>query len=193
MLEGMLQKVRPEVANDHFSHDGNIRSPTLTTQESQLSTVSLSTETVEEPDDLSSKVGLLALNAPGTEPHYFGSSSAFAFSRIVNSSLRRLRAQEREQPQARNDNSTEHMNLPCQIPSPATRFLLSKSYFEHVHTQYPFLHEATFRGWEHAFMSNLDESSIDPVACFFVNIVYAVGALVLPRSNGYSPEVTIFI
>ncbi|KIX07700.1 uncharacterized protein Z518_02354 [Rhinocladiella mackenziei CBS 650.93] len=43
----------------------------------------------DEVSDLASKVGMLGLNAARAEPHYLGSSSAFAFSRVISSSLLR--------------------------------------------------------------------------------------------------------
>ncbi|PVH76155.1 hypothetical protein DL98DRAFT_657644 [Cadophora sp. DSE1049] len=188
MLESLLQNVRPEVANDHFSSFETLGSSSFS-QESQFSSFSGPTECFDDSDELSAKVGLLALNAPGTEPRYLGSSSAFAFSRVVNSSLRRLQTKGAAETRMSGANSgMPQMVLPCPMPSPKTGEMLSKAYFEHVHTQYPFLHEATFRDWEQRIMGNLDDASVDPVGCFFVNIIYAVGALVLPRSYGCSPE-----
>ena len=41
-----------------------------------------------ELSDLSSMIGTLSLNAAGAEPHYLGSSSAFAFARFVEPVIR---------------------------------------------------------------------------------------------------------
>ncbi|CZR68640.1 related to purine utilization positive regulator [Phialocephala subalpina] len=73
-------------------------------------------------------------------------------------------------------NNDTTQTLPCQMPSPAIGSKLSKAYFEHVHTQYPFLHEATFRNWEERIMGNLDDTSVDPVVRFFVNIGFYASA-----------------
>ncbi|RDW70415.1 hypothetical protein BP5796_08812 [Coleophoma crateriformis] len=191
MLEGMLQQVRPEVANDHFSHlelpsqaDAQ-ENPAPNFEASNASITLASSHEREDVNELSSKVGLLALNAPGTEPKYFGSSSAFAFSRMINSSLQRLRAQDgngKSKGQDRLDDQHSQTVFPCQLPSPAIGEMLTKAYFEHVHTQYPFLHEATFKSWEHSIMNGVEDSGINHVMCFFVNMVYAVGALVLPHN-----------
>lgn len=171
MLEGMLQQVRPEVANDHFSSSDNFNTSASFSQETQFSSFSAITEAPDETDELSSKIGLLALNAPGTEPHYFGSSSAFAFSRVINASLRRLGEKEGGVQTSGMPGGSTQTVLPCPMPSPDVGSLLSQAYFDHVHTQYPFLHEPTWRSWEENIMGNLDDVRVDPVGCFFVNIV----------------------
>ena len=174
MLESMLQHVQPDVANDHFSAASEPSHPSTTQVGDASSTFSTSADYIEENeelDDLSSKVGLLALNAPGAEPHYFGSSSAFAFSRVINSSLRRLHAK-RVMPQVNGAHDPFAQEaLPCLLPDPNIGNMFSRAYFEHIHTQYPFLHEDTFRAWEQNLMSDSELSNVDPVAAFFVNIV----------------------
>ncbi|KAF9874439.1 major facilitator superfamily transporter [Colletotrichum karsti] len=60
------------------------------------------------------------------------------------------------------------------------RFRKSKAYFENVHLQYPFLHEPTFRKWEKD-VAGPDSACADPTQLFFVNMVYAIGALL--KSN----------
>ena len=171
MLESLLQNVRPEVANDHFASSNTLK-PSSFSQDVRSSSLSRPKECVDESDELSAKVGLLALNSPGTEPKYLGSSSAFAFSRAVNSSLRKLKAKALVETRMSEDTTAmSQMVLPCPMPSLATGAILSNAYFEHVHTQYPFLHEGTFRGWERRIMGNLNDDSVDPVGYFFVNIV----------------------
>jgi hypothetical protein len=57
----------------------------------------------DNPNDLSSEVGLLCLNAAGREAPYIGPSSAFAFSRVLSSGLRGLSSSRSEQDLDRNN------------------------------------------------------------------------------------------
>ncbi|KAL4750035.1 hypothetical protein BDW72DRAFT_213691 [Aspergillus terricola var. indicus] len=121
-----------------------------------------------ELSDLSSMIGTLSLNAAGAEPHYLGSSSAFAFARFVEPVIRQAITS---------------------IPS-RTAVQLSDAYFGNIHTQYPFLHEPTFRQWEKRLYNPVP--AVTPTCSgraqfYFLNMVYAVGALLLPNS-GCSPE-----
>ncbi|KAL4812036.1 fungal-specific transcription factor domain-containing protein [Aspergillus spinulosporus] len=121
-----------------------------------------------ELSDLSSMIGTLSLNAAGAEPHYLGSSSAFAFARFVEPVIRQA--------------------ITLMPPRIAVQF--SDAYFGNIHTQYPFLHEPTFRQWETRLYNSihavLPTDSVR-VPFYFLNMVYAVGALLLPKS-GCSPE-----
>ncbi|KAL1872464.1 hypothetical protein VTK73DRAFT_1461 [Phialemonium thermophilum] len=137
----------------------------------------------EDVDSLAAKIGTLGLKAAGIEPHYLGSSSAFAFSRAIGSSLLL-----RDVGAATSNVAMHSLNdhppalLPCALPSYEDGLVLSNAYFENIHIQYPFLHEPTFRMWEAQTVSSLNVPSSDPeVALFFVYIVYAVGALLLPN------------
>ncbi|KAJ5157920.1 uncharacterized protein N7482_009020 [Penicillium canariense] len=142
----------------------------------------------DEVGDLASKVGLLALNAPGAEAHYLGSSSAFAFSRLINTSLRQVDRRDHINALSRNK-APESIVSPCPLPDYDTAVMLSNAYFHNVHPQYPFLHEATFRDWEASLRrpEALEAINTSFVPLFFLNIVYAIGALLLPHS-GYSAE-----
>jgi hypothetical protein len=117
----------------------------------------------------------LSLSAAGAEPHYLGSSSTFAFSRLLNSSLRGLVA-ERHSGSAldqHSNNSPTHP-IPCLLPDYGTAVTLSDAYFHNIHPQYPFLHEPTFREWELSIVSGLvefDDVTSDPVALFFLHMV----------------------
>ncbi|CBF80573.1 Zn(II)2Cys6 transcription factor [Aspergillus nidulans FGSC A4] len=121
-----------------------------------------------ELSDLSSMIGTLSLNAAGAEPHYLGSSSAFAFARFVEPVIRQAIT-----------------SMP-----PRIAVQLSDAYFGNIHTQYPFLHEPTFRQWETRLYNPTHAAILTDsgrVPLYFLNMAYAVGALLLPNS-GYSPE-----
>lgn len=135
-------------------------------------------------DELSSKVGLLSLNAAGaeplfTEPYYLGSSSAFAFSRLINPTLREVVNVGLAHPRSsRNpvENPLQPLE-PCLLPSYDEAIKLSNAYFDNIHIHYPFLHEPTFKLWEEAVLGNSQDSNpaaLDPVPLFFLNMVRAV-------------------
>ncbi|KAK7214664.1 hypothetical protein V2G26_002667 [Clonostachys chloroleuca] len=202
-LEETLKHHRPDLANDHLFHSApsesesqfNGPATSLPTEDS-FSTHPRRYKDEEQRgetglDELSSKVGLLSLSAAGAEPHYLGSSSTFAFSRLLNSSLRGLVAEKHSGSglDQHSNNSPTHP-IPCLLPGYDTAVTLSDAYFHNIHPQYPFLHEPTFREWELSIVSGLVEFDVvasDPVALFFLYMVYAVGALILP-TYGYSAE-----
>lgn len=121
---------------------------------------------------LASKVGMLDLHAAGAEPHYLGSSSVFAFSRMVNTSLRQIHT---ERPTSSFSLTEENANSlsPCLLPDYEVGIMFSNAYFENIHPQYPFLHEPTFRLWETQLLCPSDSDSafeFDPLPLFFVNM-----------------------
>ncbi|KAF5640181.1 positive regulator of purine utilization [Fusarium sp. NRRL 25303] len=156
-----------------------------------------STTAIEERfelDDLSSMIGTLSLNAAGAEPSYLGASSAFAFARFIKPSIRQAVA---SLPPEISSISISHSHghasyppEPCPLPDYQTAVKLSNAYFQNIHPQYPFLHEPTFRLWEtvleHPFEA-MSRLGYDPVPLYFLNMVYAIGALLKP-SLGYSAE-----
>jgi hypothetical protein len=182
LLEGILQRARPDLPNDNLSQ-GYLQGPEVQPGPSSLTPLinecggqSTTFTAVGEHDglnELASQVGTLSLNAAGAEPHYLGSSSTFAFSRMINSSLRQV--------VSRNSNSTfgqsqdnASMLTPCLLPDYEAGVNLSNAYFENIHPQYPFLHEPTFRGWELTITTGsgaLDTPSSDPIPLFFLNMV----------------------
>lgn len=131
-------------------------------------------QAVDDVDNLASKVGILSLNAFGSDTHYMGSSSTFAFSRLLSSHLRQNVS---AGPAAAGSNLCERdatSPSSCFLPDYDTAAKLSHAYFENVHPQYPFLHEPTFRSWEamHIWPSGtLDEMNAEPVPLFFLYIV----------------------
>lgn len=124
-------------------------------------------------DELSSKVGLLSLNAAGAEPYYLGSSSTFAFSRLINSSLRQVVNQSATATELSWPGIDAAPPIePCLLPDYDEAIRLSNAYFENIHVHYPFLHEPTFRLWENMFSGG--SMNFDPVALFFLNMVSLV-------------------
>ncbi|KAI1610878.1 fungal-specific transcription factor domain-containing protein [Exophiala viscosa] len=202
-LEGILTQYRPDVAEDHFfqaepQQQEAQTSPTPFEQRSdnQYSGRSVSPLPNDEHDgldELESKVGLLSLNAAGAEPHYLGPSSVFAFSRLINSSLRQVVVTNHPNPSTLGDLDNDSMTTPtpCLLPDHDVALRLSNVYFDNIHSQYPYLHEPTFRLWERTLFSKsaaVDTLMSSPVPLFFLNMVYAIGALLVPNS-GCSAEV----
>ncbi|RFU28297.1 hypothetical protein B7463_g8032, partial [Scytalidium lignicola] len=201
-LERILKEARPDLADDHL-FQGDFHRPE--TQSSPFAVVksinnqyggrSTSIRAGGESDgldDLASKVGMLSMNAAGAEPHYLGSSSTFAFSRLINPTLRQavLRKDTGMNAFRQHQDDSSMLPTPCPLPDYETAVKLSNAYFENIHSQYPFLHEPTFRVWEamlNGTSESLDALNFNPIPLFFLNIVYAVGALILP-SSGYSAE-----
>ncbi|KAL2443617.1 hypothetical protein ABEF95_007977 [Exophiala dermatitidis] len=164
-------------------------------------------------DELASKVGLLSLNAAGAEPHYLGTSSIFAFSRVINSALRNVVLRKPQttvgnnndsdsyatrsaadpstaSPRGNDEDNDYEVPTPCLLPEYPVAVQLSNAYFQNIHYQYPFLHEPTFRLWEATLVgkrAGFDTLISNPIPLFFLNMVYAVGALLLPNL-GYSAE-----
>lgn len=128
-------------------------------------------EDYDEGSDLASKVGMLSF-AAGAEPHYLGSSSTFAFSRVINSAL--LQAVSRKPGgRARHQPGKGSLPTPCLLPDYDDCVKLSDAYFREVHAQYPFLHEPSFRLWEVKIMPShaTDVSHLDPASLFFLYMV----------------------
>ncbi|KAH6988881.1 fungal-specific transcription factor domain-containing protein [Ilyonectria sp. MPI-CAGE-AT-0026] len=135
--------------------------------------------------DLISKAGVLSLHASGAEPHYFGPSSMFSFSRVIHACVRQ---------------ATDASSLvPCRLPSYEVGVALSNAYFENVHLQYPFLHEPTFRQWENN-AAGLGDVVASPTELLFVNmasrtvalcLVYAIGALLKPNTRSLPQQLYV--
>ena len=116
---------------------------------------------------------MLGLRMNGEEPRYLGSSSAFAFSRIIHSSLHVPFSRSYLDAFGGLDQDTS-THFSCPLPDDALAVRLSNAYFENIHPQYPFLHEPTFRQWEARLigMPETDEAFVfDSVPLFFVNMV----------------------
>jgi hypothetical protein len=174
LLEGLLQQIHPGIATS------SIGAQLFSNEDTSQSAIPNHKEDEDGVSDLASKVGVLTLNAAGAEPHYLGSSSAFAFSRIINSSLRQVAP---GKPTAGFGLTEEppSMLTPCLLPDYDFCVTLSNAYFQNIHPQYPFLHEPTFRLWERKLIGPseaIDAPSIDPIPLFFVNMVsYTLNAV----------------
>lgn len=137
--------------------------------------VSTVDEDGHESDDLSSMIGTLSLNAAGAEPSYLGPSSTFAFTRFVKPSLRQAIGSLTPnilRPDA--DGQGALAPEPCALPDYQTAVKLSNAYFHNIHTQYPFLHEPTFRKWEAALVDPLEainSLNYNSLSLYFLNMV----------------------
>ncbi|OJJ50349.1 hypothetical protein ASPZODRAFT_58113 [Penicilliopsis zonata CBS 506.65] len=198
MLEGLLRDVRPDVILDpqQTSHQESASSDSgldlLRDLEPTSSPLHAGTEA---SDDLSSKIGLLCLNAAGQSSHYLGASSGFSFSRVVSSSLRQIRSQGPGFTMGgARDTMLFEVPLPDPAPLPSRQFgkVLSNAYFDNIQPQaiqYPIFHRPTFEAWEEEVMDARDNAVVTSyVASFFVNMVYAVGTLILPCPICSPPE-----
>ncbi|KAJ5214941.1 hypothetical protein N7468_010620 [Penicillium chermesinum] len=130
-----------------------------------------------EDRSLASNAGLLTLNATGAEPHYLGSSSAFAFSQVVAASLNQSTSREGSRVSEPNSGEIE-APLPRLLPEYDVGVKLSNAYFENIHPQYPFLHEPTFRLWERQVLLPEETPNItgfDATPLYFINMAHLYG------------------
>lgn len=139
----------------------------------------------EETSDLVSQAGVLSLHASGAEPHYFGPSSIFSFSRVIHAYIRQA---VRKEPNNETDSLFEDADTssisPCRLPNYEIGTALSNAYFSNVHLQYPFLHEPTFRKWEKN-VYEIDSTVANSTELFFVNMASIIDDLLLevPADN----------
>lgn len=127
----------------------------------------------DSTSELSSSVGMLGLKVNGEEPRYLGSSSVFAFSRVIHSSLHLPSSRSYLEGFGGSEQDTS-TDFSCPLPDDALAVRLSNAYFENIHPQYPFLHEPTFRQWEARLIGPPETSEafvFDSVPFFFVNMV----------------------
>lgn len=185
-LEQNLAQYRPDLATDHLKTGRSKRS----TQPDGLEEINHEdidhgrdsiddswTSQHDSLDALASKVGLLSLNAAGAEPHYLGSSSTFAFSRLISSSLRQCVSIDNRpafDAISRPDQDQTSLLQPCMLPDYDTAVKLSNAYFSNVHPQYPFLHEPTIKAWEASLIGGQYQFALDldsPAPSFFLTMV----------------------
>ncbi|KAK6381560.1 hypothetical protein LTS17_004618 [Exophiala oligosperma] len=171
--QGVLQ--RHDSASNHTVAT---QLPDFDEEHENPSTLGKPDEDYDEVSDLASKVGMLSF-AAGAEPHYLGSSSTFAFSRVINSAL--LQAISRKPGgSTRHQQDKSSLPTPCLLPDYDDCVRLSDAYFREVHAQYPFLHEPSFRDWEAKIMPSdaTDLSHPDPAHLFFLYMrLYAAAQL----------------
>lgn len=207
-LEGLLQETRPEVAVDHFAANGESSPSVLVQQRPQAenthSTMAGAPQVAspgvgEEADVLSSEVAFLCLSATGSEPHFFGASSAVSFSRIVSAAMGLGRSGSRasgSQPSVRggagarrgraHPDTQAAQQVPVRLPTPEMKGILTEAYFSNIHPQYPIIHHPTFRTWEDECWRAVSDGTLDRVAdmpLFSVLMVYAIGSLVQGQSH----------
>lgn len=107
------------------------------------------------------------------EPQYLGTSSAFAFAHLLDSSLRR--PPEQEIAVATTSSTQNQSKLPPGfLPDHTLACTYRDAFFENIHPQYPFLHEPTFRKDEKMLFAINPELRINPVHAvpmFFANMV----------------------
>jgi hypothetical protein len=78
---------------------------------------------------------------------------------------------------------------PIALPERSVVTALSKSYFDQVHPQFPFLHRPTYLEWEEGVLKAREEGKTpDPARLFFIFAVTAVGALTSSLSGDCLPE-----
>ncbi|KAH8696217.1 fungal-specific transcription factor domain-containing protein [Talaromyces proteolyticus] len=182
-----------------FLEDGNQislvggSSSSLPTPERQQGSSRHGTLISDEGDgttDLSLQARILDVRSTQTEPQYLGSSSTFAFSHIINSSLCR-HLPERSKPLLGLLTRRAPSPYMSFLPDEELAFTLSNAYFANIQPQYPFLHEPTFRLWEKTLATQSHEvpnSSLNSLPLFFVNMVYAVGALLFPNYQSLAEQ-----
>lgn len=115
---------------------------------------------------------------PQMEPQYLGSSSAFAFSRIISLSLNRNLPPTPTGELGDRQGSTPSPS-PCPLPDYDIALSLSNAYFKNIHPQYPFLHEPTFRTWETKIYDaspDVVDSELYGTLLFFTNMVFTPGS-----------------
>lgn len=151
-------------------------------QDTSTSSTNFTTRGEDEQDetsDLVSQAGVLSLHATGAEPHYFGPSSIFSFSRVIHAYIRQA---VRKEPNNETDSLFEDADAssisPCRLPNYEIGTALSNAYFSNVHLQYPFLHEPTFRKWEKN-VYEIDSAVASSTELFFVNMASIMFGLLL--------------
>lgn len=217
-LEALLQETRPDVASDHFDRLGqprfsqnlgqasNSRPPpvfhgslppeagTESPAFQDASPVAARDIEDEQVDDLTTDVAVLCLSAAGREPHYFGSSCAVSFSRIVSTTMGLPKRHGSSQhsgaiPDAHGPEIQRTVSV--SFPSPALATTLTQAYFKNIHPQYPFLHRPTFLAWEQACLRANAANALSEagdLALFFVLMVYAIGSLALGPAHRDAAE-----
>ncbi|KAH6695013.1 fungal-specific transcription factor domain-containing protein [Plectosphaerella plurivora] len=149
------------------------------------STATPSEDQGSERSDLPGRLGFLDVTADQAEPQYLGSSSSFSFAHIINASLRSSVPQTTTAVGGEPDGLNPTPS-PCLLPEHEVAITLSNAYFENIHPQYPFLHEPTFKRHEARLLGSPEaraDTKSNYAPLFFMNMVYAIGALLLPNSR----------
>ncbi|KPM38586.1 hypothetical protein AK830_g8001 [Neonectria ditissima] len=180
-LEGRGQRTSSQSTSSPFAATANSNNTSIANTNSQPNPYT--PDQGDTTSELSSRVGILDFQATQMEPQYLGSSSTFAFSRIINFSL------SRDLPMGPTLGTLGDRHTspsPCLLPDHDVALKLSNAYFKYIHPQYPFLHEPTFRAWEAMLYESppdVTEIGFPSGPLFFLNMIYAVAALLLPNSQ----------
>lgn len=166
MLEGRVAGLQ---SNNHITPPQS--TPAAASNGESTSSIPCTPEGRDGASDLSSRVGMLDFRTSQTEPQYLGSSSSFAFSRIISLSLSSNLPTAPGLTQLSDRRSSPS---PCLLPDYDVAVKLSDAYFKHIHPQYPFLHEPTFRTWEAMLYDtspDFTETGLPFTPLFFLNMV----------------------
>ncbi|KAJ9414044.1 hypothetical protein FOXG_11931 [Fusarium oxysporum f. sp. lycopersici 4287] len=186
MLEGRVAGLQ---SHDHATPPQSTSA--AASNDESTSSIPYTPEGRDGTSDLSSRVGMLDFRTTQTEPQYLGSSSSFAFSRIINLSLS---SNLPTAPTLAHLSDRRSSPSPCLLPDYDVAVKLSDAYFKHIHPQYPFLHEPTFRTWEamlYDSSQDFTETGFSFTPLFFLNMVYAVAALLLPNTQSLAGQLYI--
>jgi hypothetical protein len=142
-------------------------------------------------DDLST-LELLCLRSAGAEPHFFGASSGYSFTKTFSATLRAVRHQAPGLTMSGIADKTGQsplMSTPVPLPNRAIVSQLTTAYFEQVHPQFPFLHRPSYEKLEKEVLSASENGQTPkPSSAFFVYALCAIGALTTPLAGGSLPE-----
>ncbi|KAF7503393.1 hypothetical protein GJ744_003915 [Endocarpon pusillum] len=133
--------------------------------------------------EITEQVGLVSVST-GADLRYLGPSSGLFFTRFVLTGIgRKIQAKELSPSDSMNGVPLIPIDLlevqPSDLPSAKEHAIwLSESYFETVHLQYPFLHEATHL---ETIRRMYDDIEVGPAAEFQVFMVLAIAATILSR------------
>lgn len=126
--------------------------------------------------DDATNLEMLCLRSAGADPHYFGASSAYSFTKIFSASLRAVRTRAPGMSLSGvADSSVQLRPSPSPVPLPGRSLtvMLTSAYFEQIHPQFPFLHRPTYAQWEEEVLEACEGGyAPEPTRAFFV---YAVG------------------
>ncbi|KAF4332689.1 purine utilization positive regulator [Fusarium beomiforme] len=177
ILEGRVASLQ-----SHDQAASSQSTPAAASNDESTSSIPYTPEGRDGTSDLSSRVGMLDFRTTQTEPQYLGSSSSFAFSRIINLSLS---SNLPTVPTLAHLSDSRSSPSPCLLPDYDVAVKLSDAYFKHIHPQYPFLHEPTFRLWEamlYDSSQDFNETGFSFAPLFFLNMASRSLLFVVIRS-----------
>ncbi|KAF5529624.1 purine utilization positive regulator [Fusarium mexicanum] len=171
MLEGRVAGLQ---SNDHITPPQS--TPAAASNGESTSSIPCTPDERDGTSDLSSRVGMLDFRTTQIEPQYLGSSSSFAFSRIINLSLT---SNLPTAPALAHLSDRRSSPSPCLLPDYDVPVKLSGAYFKTWETM---LYDSSLDFTETGF-------SFTPL--FFLNMVYAVAALLTPSTQSLAGQLYI--